>query len=350
MNTLFFLALWFISSTSIASLVSRSRQTDFIGFLQEGNDGGVKEYLDLYPDEIDPSYHDGEAIIQACLTGNLEILRLLLKHPLVDPNVRGGSPLMLCVNLNRIDCLTELLKDGRASVKPLNLLFVPRDLSIMWFLGSLTNPILEACWNGNAEELKKMNLSWLGYKQLDILFARARNHPDVLKELKLWVLRVIGLPVNEERDIALCTFMDRLPMMPTKRLCKFIKHRATLELVCKNPHVTAPALIPEIADLISLQLDPDVKVKAEMKIYPSLYFSAALFLGILAKKAAYSVGLPADAHYCVMLAINLALGRYYFWKYLQWIKWKRKFVDIFVIDLISLLLFASLSTYIFLTS
>lgn len=345
-----FLGLVLLCITSLASLISNNRQNEFIEFLREGNDGGVMEYLELYPDEIDPSVHNGEPIVLACLAGNLKLLRVLLKHPLVTPNVRGGSPMMICINLNRRDCLTELLKDGRAALEPLNRLFVPKDFDIIWFIWSLTNPVLEACWKGQAEVIKKLNLSRLGHKQFDILFARARNHPAALKSLQIWMLRAIGLPRNDERDAALCTFMDKLPSMPTKRLRLFIKHRVALELVCKEPHKTAPVLMPEIADLISLRFYPDLNHVPVVKIYPSAYLAVVLVTGLMLKQGLYLLDLPEDPHYCLMLGINLAMGRYYFWRHLPLIKWKSNFIDIMVIDMATIIIFIFFSTYLYLFS
>lgn len=343
----------------MATSISETRQAEFIGFLLGGNEESVKEYMERYPEEIDPSCNNGEAIVQACSNGNQDLLKLLLNHPLVDPTVRGNAPMLLCIGWNRIGCLTELLKDGRASVEPLSRLLATRDLSLMWFLGSLTNSHLEACLDVNADAIRTMNLPRLGFEHFDILFARAKNHPEVLKALRIGMLRAIRLPENSTRDLALCNLMEKLPPMPTKRLRLFIKLRVALGLVCKDPYLTAPAFVPELANLISLQFNPDVPTvqstrekivqTVKRKIFPSVYFYATLFAGLLMKNSAYR-WLPSDSHSTLMMAINCAVGQYFFKKHLQWVKWKSNFLNIIIVDMAGVILFFFISLLLYFMS
>jgi hypothetical protein len=229
----------------------------------------------------------------------------------------------------------------------------------MRFLGSLTNPLLEACLDGNVDTIRAINLPRLDFKHFDILFTRARHHPKVIQALRMGMLRAIGLPENPTRDLALCSLMERLPLMPTKKLRLFIKHRVAIGLVCMDPYHTVPVFVPELADLISLQLNPDastdrsdrilMRQTVKRTIFPSVYFYAALLAGLFVKNTAYQ-WLPSDLHSTTMMVVNGALGRYFFSKHLQWVKWKSNFLNIMVVDMVGVILFFLVSILLYFMS
>jgi len=247
--------------------------TEIFSFQKALRDGDASLLTQLLADphpQIDPNFKAGKALKLACEKGNLELLKALLRHPELKPELAGDYPMSAAIILSHVGCLLELLSDPRVSVDCVfdngRFYLGIQNSYVIW---GLNKDILKACSEGKNEVIKSTDLSTLRFYQFDLLMSRAKNHPAVQNELRHWFLRACRMKQDIDKDVHMLRFISYLKPMKSSDLRQIIQRRRQLDLV--SP-AHKPLFDPHLLDEIARHFEPEERSHISLAKSPARNF------------------------------------------------------------------------------
>jgi hypothetical protein len=182
---------------------------------------------------VDPSVDDHYAIVCASDHEDDSTLEVLIRDPRVPCFVANQYEVVLAFDDETSKVVEVVFLNDQRCIRRLDsrLCSSQRLVSV-----DHSRSILAACAEGDAELIQKADLTQLGIRHLDILWARSRRHPEIQEHLRSYLLSLLPKSLLEDQN--LMPYLDYLSSIPILILVGHVGMYLRINLLLKQSAIS----------------------------------------------------------------------------------------------------------------